>query len=559
MSLKNLTIKYKIYSILLVSILSLGFTIIYSESTISSIIYLKDTKELTSTASLEIVKIKGSTSNIVNTLDVKYYETFKKDYSKLKANINKLNSRLSNQKFEYNLNDSIDKLNNFNNSVDQVIKSIKKIGVSTNDGLRLELINSVKKAEQFINDADDYEVLAMMLLIRKSEKDFMLTLDKKYINELDKNYKNMLSSINSPLSNLDDIQKKIVIKNINLYLESFKKLSDEYIKLGLDNNNGYKKDMISISNSIKKDFDTLYNKLLISIEDRIAYKKMEALIVFLSIILILISIVLLVTKNIHNSLSYLISKVINNEKDIDHSATELSNASELLSTSTQQQSSSIDEISANIDNSMNKLHNITNDIKEIDIISDETIKFLEKEKSNTTELVQKMSNINESSKNIANIVKTIDELAFQTNLLSLNAAVEAARAGEHGTGFAVVAEEVRTLANKSSVSASDTTEIISNILREINDANSITKITNESFFVLNKRVSNIDNLLDNTKNSIEEQNISMIHITESINTISQSVDEIASSAEELSSSANFLDKSITELTEYSIQVKKIIG
>jgi methyl-accepting chemotaxis protein len=93
-------------------------------------------------------------------------------------------------------------------------------------------------------------------------------------------------------------------------------------------------------------------------------------------------------------------------------------------------------------------------------LSDETRLAAEGGATNMSEMKQAMDGIKAASANIAKIVRTIDEIAFQTNILALNAAVEAARAGEAGAGFAVVAEEVRSLAQRSANSAKETAEKI---------------------------------------------------------------------------------------------------
>src|SRR5207247_2243463 len=122
-----------------------------------------------------------------------------------------------------------------------------------------------------------------------------------------------------------------------------------------------------------------------------------------------------------------------------------------------------------------------------------------------TEMVTSMSAIKESSSKVAKIIKTIDEIAFQTNILALNAAVEAARAGEAGMGFAVVADEVRNLAQRSAQAAKDTAGLIEEAITSASEGSQKVEQVAGGFSAITQRVTEVKGLVDNVSSASKQQ------------------------------------------------------
>lgn len=162
-------------------------------------------------------------------------------------------------------------------------------------------------------------------------------------------------------------------------------------------------------------------------------------------------------------------------------------------------------------------------------------------------LTKSMENIEDASNQIANIIKTIEDIASETNLLSLNASIEAARAGDAGRGFAVVADEIRKLAEESSVAAQNTTKLIGNAISAIREGTELTGQTAESLNVVVGKAQEIHTMVDAISKASVEQSEATQQISQGVSQIASVVETNSAMAEESSASSQELSSQATLL------------
>lgn len=220
--------------------------------------------------------------------------------------------------------------------------------------------------------------------------------------------------------------------------------------------------------------------------------------------------------------------------NISIQSAEMKDVASKISEGSATQAATVQEISASFNSISKQIKDSAVTAKNAGNISSEAAIHLNSGAQKLEEMQKAMTRIEESATKISKIVKTIDDIAFQTNILALNAAVEAARAGQHGKGFAVVADEVRNLANKSAESTKGTAALIEETKNAVEEGSRIAFETSESIRLMIDGVAESNRMIENIASSADAQATAFSEIAESMYQISNVVQqnaEISSNAE----------------------------
>ena len=276
--------------------------------------------------------------------------------------------------------------------------------------------------------------------------------------------------------------------------------------------------------------------------------------VFSLVGIVAVGLVIFIVRNIVRTLEAMVNSLKSGSEQVTAAATQVSASAQSLSQGATEQAASLEETSASMEEMSSMTRNNAAHSQEAAALMVHVDTAVTGAHTALGDMTHSMASILDSSKKVAKIIKTIDEIAFQTNILALNAAVEAARAGEAGMGFAVVADEVRNLAQRSAQAAKDTATLIEESISNSQQGNVKVETVGQSITAIVDSVGKVRGLISEVSEASQQQTQGIQQVAEAISQMEKvtqstaaNAEESAAASEELSGQAETTMADVTRL------------